>query len=305
MPDDRFAYGGQAVIEGVMIRGRKGYALACRLADGSIAVEKHPWEPLSTRNWFVGLPIIRGTPALIEALVIGYRSLMSSADHAAKSEGIKPPSTFQYVLSIAFALAVVIVGFVLAPSALVHRVHGGWFTNNLIEGGIRALFFVIFIRLAAMMPDMRRVFRYHGAEHKVINAYEATGEYRGEAVNSYGTLHQRCGTSFIFTVLVVGILVHFLVGWPSFWWRLGSRLVLLPLVAGLSYEVIRAAGKHKDSRVLGIMVAPGMWLQKITTQPPTPDMIEVAVAALEGALELDGVRGEEAKRREGEEADTV
>ena len=289
MTDKHFSYGGQAVIEGVMIRGRKGYATAFRLADGSIEVSKHPWEPLTRRHRLLSLPIIRGTPALIDAMLIGYRSLIASADVAARGEGIKPPSPVHYVLSIVAALAIALGGFVLGPSAVIQRLHAGWLVNNLVEGGIRAVAFVGFILLVSLMSDMRRVFQYHGAEHKVINAFEATGRYGHEEAGRYRTLHQRCGTSFIFTVLVVGIFVHALVGWPtSIAVRLGTRLLLLPIVAGIAYELIRLAGAHKSSRLLGVMVAPGMWLQRITTRPPSDDQVEVAIKALEGALELDG-----------------
>ncbi len=278
-----------------MIRGRKGYALACRRADGRITTDKFPWEPLSKRHWLLGLPIVRGTPALLEALIIGYKTLMRSADLAAESEGIKPPTPFQYGLSIAFALAIAIGGFVLLPAALTKPVpvetSSGNFLKYLLEGLIRIIFFLIFIVFAARLPEMRRVFQYHGAEHKVIHAYEATGSYSVAEATPYTTLHPRCGTSFIFTVMLVGILVHALVKWEhGFGYVLASRLVLLPVVAGLSYEVIRLAGRFKRSRLLGLMVAPGMWLQKITTQPPTPEMMEVAIHSLEGALELDGVK---------------
>jgi len=289
VPEEHFSYGGQAVIDGVMIRGRAGYAVACRLAGGDIKVEQHRWIPLSRRHRLLNLPVVRGTPALIDAMIIGYRSLILSADCAAVSEGIKPPTTLQYAISIVIALAIAIGGFVLAPSAVIQRLGAGWLVNNVVEGLIRAAFFVGFILLASRMADMRRVFQYHGAEHKVINAFETTGQYSPEAAEPYGTLHQRCGTSFIFTVLVVGIFVHALVGWPpSLAVRLGTRLLLLPIIAGVSYELIRLAGRHKHSRVLRVLVAPGMWLQRITTQPPTPDMVEVAIQALEGALELDG-----------------
>jgi len=275
-----------------MVRGRRGYATAFRLADGGIKVEKHPWQPLTMRHRLLALPIVRGTPALIDALVIGYRSLMASADVAARGEGISPPSPFHYALSIVAALAIAIGGFVLAPSAVIQRLHAGWLVNNLVEGAIRAAMFVAFILLVSLMADMRRVFQYHGAEHKVINAFEATGRYEKDEAGRYRTLHQRCGTSFIFTVLVVGIFVHALVGWPSLLVRLGTRLLLLPIVAGLAYEVIKLAGAHKSSRLLGVLVAPGMWLQRITTRQPSDDQVEVAIRALEGALELDGVRTE-------------
>jgi len=289
LADEHFSYGGQAVIEGVMIRGQRGYATAFRLADGGIEVQQHRWEPLTRRHRLLSLPIIRGTPALVDAMMIGYRSLMASADVAARGEGIKPPSPVHYALSIVTAIAIALGGFVLGPSAVIQRLHAGWVVNNLVEGGIKAVAFVGFILLVSLMSDMRRVFQYHGAEHKVINAFEATGRYGQEEADRYRTLHQRCGTSFIFTVLVVSIFVHALVGWPtSIAVRLGTRLLLLPIVAGVAYEIIRLAGAHKSSRLLGMMVAPGMWLQRITTRQPGDDQVEVAIKALEGALELDG-----------------
>jgi uncharacterized protein YqhQ len=287
MADERFSYGGQAVIEGVMIRGRRGYATAFRLASGEIEVEEQPWIPLTQRNRFLRLPIIRGTPALIDALVVGYRTLMRSADIAAKGEGIKPPSQLHYVFSIALAVAIAVGGFVLLPSAVTPKFVKSALLLNLVEGVIRLVFFLIFILAASLMPEMRRVFQYHGAEHKVINSFEATGSYGPEATSNYRTLHQRCGTSFIFMVLVVGILLHALVGWPVWYWRLASRLALLPVVASISYELIKLAGAHKSSRLLGTLVAPGMLLQRITTREPTPDQVEVAMRALDGALALD------------------
>jgi uncharacterized protein YqhQ len=287
--DDHFSYGGQAVIEGVMIRGRRGYAIAFRLKDGEIEVQKTAWEPLSKRHRLLSLPIIRGTPALIDALMIGYRALIASADAASRGEGIKPPSAWHYALSIAIALAITIGGFVLAPSAVIQRWHLQSFTMNLIEGLVRLVFFVLFISATSLMPEMRRVFQYHGAEHKVIHAYEGTGRYQVADTAPYRTLHQRCGTSFIFMVLFVGILVHAVMGWPSLKWRLLSRLLVLPIVAGIAYELIRLAGKYKSSRLLSALVWPGMLLQRITTKEPTSDQVEVATKALDGALELDRV----------------
>jgi uncharacterized protein YqhQ len=289
MADDHFSYGGQAVIEGVMIRGRKGYATAFRLADGGLEVAQQAWVPLTQRHRLLRLPIIRGTPALIDALIVGYRTLIASADVAARGEGIEPPSAFHYALSIAFALVIAIGGFVLLPSAVIPKLHLNALLLNLIEGAIRFVVFVGFILAVSLMPDMRRVFQYHGAEHKVINAFEATGSYGQEEAEDYGTIHQRCGTSFIFMVLFVGILVHAVVGWPDWQWRLLSRLLLLPVVAGISYELVKLAGAHKSSLLMRFIVAPGMWMQRITTRRPTQDQVEVAISALEGALALDAV----------------
>jgi uncharacterized protein YqhQ len=287
MAKDHFSYGGQAVIEGVMIRGRRGYATALRLASGEIEVARHAWKALTQRHRLLNLPVIRGTPALIDTLIVGYRSLMASADVAARSEGIKPPSAFQYGLSIAIALAVVIGGFVLLPSAVMEGLAWNALLLNLVEGLIRFCFFVLFILGVSLMPDMRRVFQYHGAEHKVINAFEETGNYGEEEAAHYGRVHQRCGTSFIFMVLFIGILVHALVGWPVWYWRLGSRLLLLPVVAGVSYELVKLAGRYKSSRLLGALVTPGTWLQRITTREPSPDQVAVAVRAVAAAVELD------------------
>lgn len=289
MADDHFSYGGQAVIEGVMIRGRKGYATAFRLANGELEVAQQLWVPLTQRHRLLRLPIIRGTPALIDALIVGYRTLIASADVAARGEGIKPPSAFHYGLSIAFALVISIGGFVLLPSAVIPKLHLNPLLLNLIEGAIRFVIFIAFILAVSLMPDMRRVFQYHGAEHKVINAFEATGNYGREEAENYGTIHQRCGTSFIFMVLFVGVLVHAVVGWPDWQWRLLSRLLLLPVVAGISYELVKLAGAHKASLVLRFMVAPGMWMQRITTRAPSDDQVEVAISALKGALALDAV----------------
>jgi len=288
MAERDFSYGGQAVIEGVMIRGRKGYATAFRLAEGGIEVSRHRWEPLTQRHWLLRLPIIRGTPALIDALIVGYRSLMASADVAARGEGIAPPTPFQYGLSIAAAVVIAIGGFVLAPSAVVPRLSLNPLLLNFLEGIVRLIFFLLFLLAVSLMQDMRRVFQYHGAEHKVINAFEETGRYGEQETRGYGTVHQRCGTSFIFMVLFIGILVHAVVGWPTWYWRLLSRLLLLPVVAGVSYELVKLAGGHKSSRLLGALVAPGMWLQKITTREPSPDQLEVAVRAVDAARELDG-----------------
>jgi len=290
MAEQDFSYGGQAVIEGVMIRGRKGYATAFRLADGGIEVSRHRWEPLTQRHWLLRLPIIRGTPGLIDALIVGYRSLMASADVAARGEGIAAPTPFQYGLSIAAAVAIAIGGFVLAPSAVVPKLALNPLLLNFLEGIVRLIFFLLFLLAVSLMQDMRRVFQYHGAEHKVINAFEETGRYGEDAAEDYGTVHQRCGTSFIFMVLFVGILVHAAVGWPVWYWRLLSRLLLLPIIAGVSYELVKLAGKHKSSSLLGVLVAPGMWLQRITTREPTRDQVEVAIRALDGALELDGAK---------------
>ena len=177
----------------------------------------------------------------------------------------------------------------LLPSAVIPKLHLNALLLNLIEGAIRFVVFVAFILVVSLMPDMRRVFQYHGAEHKVINAFEATGSYGQKEAENYGTIHQRCGTSFIFMVLFVGVLVHAVVGWPDWQWRLLSRLLLLPVVAGISYELLKLSGAHKSSLLLRFMVAPGMWLQRITTRAPSEDQVEVAISALEGALALDGV----------------
>jgi uncharacterized protein YqhQ len=283
LPSD-IPYGGQAVINGVMIRGRSAMAIACRLGDGSIRTHAEPIRPLAARSRLLSLPLIRGTPALIDALVMGFRALIWSADLATADEGHKPVSKGMWWLTIAGATAIGIVVFVLLPSIVVPKVRQSALASNIIEGAIRMAVFIVYVLLIMRMREIQRIFQYHGAEHKVVNAFEA-GEHSGNP--GFSRIHRRCGTNFIATVIVVGIVVHLAFGWPAWYWRVPIRILSLPIIAGISYELLRAAGKRPNSRLHALLVAPGLLIQRLTTKEPTPDQIEVAQAALDTALSAD------------------
>jgi uncharacterized protein YqhQ len=281
-------YGGQAVIEGVMIRGPRHVATACRVAPDRITVNVEPTRSLLERYRRLNIPLIRGTPALVDALTIGFRSLIYSANVAVETEGHQPVSPWYFTLSIVGAFVFGVAFFVLLPSAVIHRVTSNSLVLNLLEGLVRLTFFVLYVVVIGRMGEVRRLFRYHGAEHKVVNAYEAARPL--SAANEFSVIHRRCGTGFIFNVIVIGILVHAVIGWPSFAIRLASRLALLPIVAGIAYEMTRLAGRYGDSLIVRALIAPGMWLERLTTAEPTPDQIEVARRAMEAALEAEGER---------------
>ena len=304
---DRTAYGGQAVIEGVMIRGKERVATAVRLNDGSIAVRREMADGWTKGKSWLRLAFVRGTPALIDSLRLGYRTLMWSADQTMEGEGQKKPNALQYTFSIVLALAIGIGVFMLAPTWVIGLIPGTlhaaaganiwsqliptWpaLLHNISEGVLRVLMLVGYIFIIGRMKDIQRVFQYHGAEHKVVNGWEAGAELTVEDVRKYSRIHPRCGTSFLFLFFVVGILVHALIGWPNWWLRGASRLMLLPVVAGLAYELIRLAGRKRDSLILRILVWPGMLLQRMTTSEPSDDQIEVAIASMRAVLEDEGV----------------
>lgn len=284
MSHQQHPYGGQAVIEGVMIRGRSFMATACRLPSQEIVVHEEPVNSLLTRYRWLNIPIIRGTPALIDALVIGFRSLIFSADLAMEAENQKPVSNWWYGLTIAAALVIGIGGFIILPSLVVSTWAEDPLGKNLLEGLVRIILFVGYVIVISRLPDIRRMFEYHGAEHKVVNAFESNHRIDLEQAQDFGTIHPRCGSSFILLVLVVAILVHALLGWPSWPVRILSRLATLPLVAGISYEIIRLAGSKRESLCLRAIVAPGLWLQRLTTRQPTQDQMEVAERALQAVV---------------------
>ncbi|MHB0938402.1 MAG: DUF1385 domain-containing protein [Armatimonadota bacterium] len=318
---DRSAYGGQAVIEGVMIRGKERVTTAVRLKDGSIIERREVADALLMRHKWLRLAFLRGTPALVDSLRLGYRTLTWSADLTMESEGQEKPSPLVMTLTVILAFGIGIGLFVLLPSAMVkppdwllqhlpawwpHFTHpaaghatGFWqqfiptsatFLPNVIEGVIRILMLVGYILLIGRMADIKRVFAYHGAEHKVVNAYEAGAELTVDGARGYSRIHPRCGTSFLFLVFVVGILIHALIGFPdNTALRLLSRLVLLLPIAGIAYELIRLAGRFRGSWLLRVLVFPGMLLQRLTTAEPDDSQVEVALQALRGVLEDEGV----------------
>jgi len=313
---DRTAYGGQAVIEGVMIRGKEHVATAVRLNDGSIIVRHDMVDGWSTGKSWLRLAFVRGLPALVDSLRLGYRTLMWSADQVMEAEEQQKITPITYVLTILGAFVFAIGLFVLFPAwifnflfpihqphLLLHKAaHGGaahffaqfiptlpTFLRCLGEGLLRVIMLVVYILVIGRHQEIRRVFSYHGAEHKVVNAYEAGAELNVDACRPSSCIHPRCGTSFLFLVFVVGILVHALIGWPRGWVLLVSRLVLLPLVVGVSYELIRLSGRYRHSRLLRALVWPGLLLQRLTTAEPSDDQIEVAIASLSAVLTDEGV----------------
>jgi uncharacterized protein YqhQ len=286
------AIGGQAVLEGVMMRGPSTWALAVRKPDGEIAEVNHPINSVMARHWFFRLPIVRGVIALGESLAIGFRALAISANYAAQEEGEEVETElsrgaliFAFAIAIGFALML----FKVTPALITNWLPietTGWFV--IVEGLIRVSIFVLYLLIISLLPDLRRVFEYHAAEHKVINAYEAGEELVPERVQRFSLIHPRCGTAFLLWVMVIAIFVFAFLGRPSLPWLIASRILLLPLIAGLAYELIRFAGKHTDNRVLMTFLAPGLWLQRLTTRQPTLDQLEVSIRALKEVLHVEG-----------------
>jgi len=286
--------GGQAVLEGVMMRGPRNWAVAVRKPDGQIAHVSASIDPLATRHWALRLPIIRGVVALGESLAIGFRALSVSANYAAQdaAEGDEEPIelgrwalVFAFLVAIGFAVMIFKVGPALLADSLPIS-SGGWFV--LVEGLIRVTVFVLYLVVLSMIPSLRRVFEYHAAEHKAINAFEAGEELTPETAQRYSLIHPRCGTAFLLWVMVVSVFVYAFFGRLPWYWLIVSRIVLLLPIVGVAYELIRFAGKHSDNRVLMTLLAPGLWLQRLTTREPSLDQLEVSIKALREVLELEG-----------------
>jgi uncharacterized protein YqhQ len=286
--------GGQAVLEGVMMRGPSNWALAVRKPDGEIAEVNRPIHSVMARHWFFRLPIVRGIIALGESLSIGFRALAISANYAAQEEGddgevqtelSRGALIFAFAIAIGFALML----FKVTPALITNWLPietTGWFV--VVEGLIRVSIFILYLLIISLLPDLRRVFEYHAAEHKVINAYEAGEELVPERVQRFSLIHPRCGTAFLLWVMVIAIFVFAFLGRPSLPWLIASRILLLPLIAGLAYELIRFAGRHTGNRVLMTLLAPGLWLQRLTTRQPTLDQLEVSIRALKEVLHVEG-----------------
>jgi uncharacterized protein YqhQ len=289
--------GGQAVLEGVMMRGPGNWAVAVRTPNGDIAQVSKPIDSAMARHWVFRLPIVRGVMALGESLAIGFRALAISANYAAQQEG-EAGEEVQTELSrgaliFAFAVAIgfAVMLFKVTPGLITELLpikSTGWFV--IVEGLIRVTIFIAYLSLISLLPDLRRVFQYHAAEHKAINAYEAGEELEPEIVQRYSLIHPRCGTAFLLWVMVIAVFVFAFFGRPHWYWLIAERVLLLPLIAGLAYELIRFAGKHSDHRVLMTLLAPGMWLQRLTTRQPTLDQIEVSIRALREVLHLEETR---------------
>lgn len=278
------AVGGQAVIEGVMMRDAAKTATAVRLPNGEIAVETHDVTSIRDRYPVLNLPLIRGSVIMVESLVIGMRALSFSAQAAGEED--EQMTKKEIAMTILFALALASVLFIVIPTGAAHLAAA--YTDdpivfNLIEGGIRLLVFLLYIWGISFMGGIRRVFQYHGAEHKTIHCYEAGEALTVENVQKFPRLHPRCGTNFLLIVMVVAIVFHVFFGWPDLWLRILSRLAVLPVVAGVSYEIIRFAGRS-ENRLVRILITPGLWLQYLTTRPPEGEMVEVAIESLKAVL---------------------
>jgi uncharacterized protein YqhQ len=283
-----FHYGGQAVIEGVMMRGRKHMTTVVRRPDGELTENTQTLPSLYTGR-LRSVPLLRGIIVLIETLILGVKILMYSANVSLEEEGEKVEGWFIWVV-LAFSLVVAVAIFFVAPLFITDQIRlESNVLFHVIEGVIRLGIFIVYLKLISLMPDIRRVFAYHGAEHKTVNAYEAGVPLEVEAVKEYSKAHIRCGSSFIFTVLVVAIVVFALVGIaePTFWMMLLSRILLVPVIAALGYEVIYFGARHAGNRLVRAILAPGLWLQSMTTREPDDGQIEVAIAALSRVLEAE------------------
>jgi uncharacterized protein YqhQ len=337
--------GGQAVLEGVMMRSPHAWAIACRKPSGEVVTMSEPLDRPSEKHKWMAWPIVRGVMTLGYAMNLGYRALRFSANVAiedmmeddkgktahvetghvetgafarpaeqreaepfpqpapssSKSESREKAATLSnwlaavnILISLAFFIFMYKYIPLLAATELkkVNPALGGRIVFNLIDGGIRLLLFLLFIWGVSLWKDIRRVYQYHGAEHKTVFAFENGDTLNTAAVQKYSTYHPRCGTSFLMTVMLISIGFYMLIPFTTFWARFASRIALLPVIAGVSYEIIRFAAKHRGS-LFALMTAPGLWLQRITTQPPSDDQAQCAIAALDHAMSLEKERGGE------------
>ena len=274
-----------------MMRGQKAMVTVVRRPNGDLAVDSQPLAAIYT-GWMRKAPLIRGIVVLIEALVLGTKSLLYSANVSLEEEDAKISGKSVWAM-VAIALAFAVAVFFMAPlflTKLFDSYIGSALVFNLIEGLIRLGIFIIYLKLMTLVPDIKRVFAYHGAEHKAVNAYEDGVPLEVEAIKKYSTAHMRCGTSFLFIVLVIAIIVFALVGLPSIWLMVLSRIILIPLIAALSYEVTYFGARHAENRLVRTILAPGLWLQALTTREPNDSQLEVSLSALGKVIEIDQMK---------------
>jgi uncharacterized protein YqhQ len=292
MSKQEFFYGGQAVMEGVMMRGRQNMVTCVRRSDGGLEFNNQALSGVFTgrlRKW----PLVRGIVVLVESMLLGTRSLLFSANVAlTEEEGMKPQSSNAYLWAmVAVALVFAVALFFLVPlflTGLIIKSGGSALLFNLVDGLIRIAIFVGYLKLVSLLPDLKRVFAYHGAEHKTINAYEAGKPLEVANARDYSKAHTRCGTSFLFVVVVIAIIVFALVGRPDIWIMVLSRILLVPVIAAISYEVTYFGARHQKSALVRAVLTPGLWLQSLTTREPDDRQLEVAIAALKKVLEMEG-----------------
>jgi len=287
-----------------MMRSPSSWAVAVRKPDGAIAAVCTPITSPMAKRRIYRLPIVRGIIALGESLAIGFRALAISAQYASQQEGedgevktelSRGQLVFAFAISIGFAVMLFKVGPALITSRIGFKSTGAFVV---VEGLIRVGIFIAYLSLISLLPDLRRVFQYHAAEHKAINAYEAGEELTPERVQRFSLIHPRCGTAFLLWVMVIAIFVFAFFGRPPWYWLIATRILLLPVIAGIAYELIRFAGKHQSNTYLMAMLAPGLWLQRLTTRQPTLDQIEVSIQALKDVLEREQQAAPEAARVE-------
>ncbi len=306
--------GGQAVLEGVMMRSPHAWGIAVRKPSGVIVTHSEPLERPSERHKWMGWPVVRGVMTLGHAMSLGFRALKFSANAALEEISANDPdrndpdskdrgkkfeiTPWMAAVNIAFSLAFFIFMYkylpLLATTELnrVNPVFGQQFVFNLVDGLIRIAMFLLFVWGVSLWKDIRRVYEYHGAEHKTVFAFENGDPLETAKVQKYSTYHPRCGTSFLMTVMIISMLVYMTIPVHTFWARFGIRIALLPVIAGVSYEIIRFAARHRGS-LFALMTAPGLWLQRITTQPPDDREVECAIVALDEAMKLEKQRGGE------------
>jgi uncharacterized protein YqhQ len=306
--------GGQAVLEGVMMRSPHAWGIAVRKPSGEIVTHSEPLERPSEQHKWMGWPVVRGVMTLGHAMTLGFRALNFSANAALEGLSAGDPagndtenkaqgkkfeiSGWVAGVNIAFSVAFFIFMYkylpLLATTELkkVDPVFGQQIVFNLVDGLIRIAMFLLFVWGVSLWKDIRRVYEYHGAEHKTVFAFENGDPLETAAVQKYSTYHPRCGTSFLMTVMIISMLVYMAIPVHTFWARFGIRIALLPVIAGVSYEIIRFAAKHRGS-LFALMTAPGLWLQRITTQPPDDSEVECAIVALDEAMKLEKQHGGE------------
>lgn len=277
--------GGQAVIEGVMMRGKTHVAVAVRQPDGEISVDVRPVNSISDRYPILKKPFLRGVVSLVESLVMGMKALAYSAQVSGDED--EKLDSKEMALTIAVSAGLAILLFIVIPTWSMRFLTGvtqDHMALNLAEGVLRMAIFLAYIAAISSMNDIQRVFQYHGAEHKTIYTYEAGLPLKVENVRPFSTLHPRCGTNFLMIVMLISMFIFTFLGWPSLLERIASRIILMPVIAGVSYELIRYAGTHTDNPLVRIAITPGLLLQKLTTRQPDDSQIEVAIASLKAVV---------------------